>query len=154
MKRIVAFAVGLLCTTVCFSQEKQRDQSVKLDYELERIDSLIQETNAWLENIEIDLSLKQRYKLYPTENMYNFLQLDTKTGKIEQVQWSLDSDKEGTWIINASDLSYGNGYGSGSFELYPTKNMYQFILLDKTNGRKWHIQWGFESKKRWITRIY
>lgn len=107
----------------------------------------------WLEKIELDLSLKNRYKLYQTENIYTFLELDTKTGQIKQVQWSLDSDNEGSIIINGEDLTYGYGYGSGSFELYPTKNMYQFILLDKTNGRKWHIQWGMEDKKRWIRRI-
>lgn len=44
---------------------------------------------------------------------------------------------------------------SGSlFELYPTQNMYQFLLLDKTNGRAWHVQWGMEDTKRWIRRIY
>lgn len=100
-----------------------------------------------------DTSLKERYKLYQTENIYTFLQLDTKTGMIEQVQWSLDSDNEGSVTINSDDLTYGFGYGSGSFELYPTKNMYQFILIDKTCGKKWHVQWGMESSKRWIRRI-
>ena len=87
--------------------------------------------------------------------MYTLLELDTKTGKIKQVQWSLDSDSEGTFTINNDDLSYGYGYGSGSFELYPTKNMYQFVLIDKTDGRKWHVQWGTGGdKSRWIRRIY
>lgn len=105
-------------------------------------DSLLKVINQWVEHIELDLSLKNRYKLYPTENMYNLLRLDTKTGMISQVQWSLESKEEGTWTINDMDLSYGYGYGSGSFELYPTKNMYQFILIDKTDGRMWHVQWG------------
>ena len=30
--------------------------------------------------------------------------------------------------------------------------MYQFILLDKTDGRTWHVQWG-EKAERWIRRI-
>lgn len=98
--------------------------------------------------------MKNRYKLYQTENIYTFLQLDTKTGQIKQVQWSLDSGKEGSVTINDDDLSFGYGYGSGSFELYPTKNMYQFILLDKTDGRKWHVQWGMEYGNRWIRRMY
>lgn len=119
-----------------------------------RIDSLLKVNNAWLEQIELDISLKHRYKLYPTENIYTFLQLDTKTGMIEQVQWSLDSNDEGYVTINGDDLTYGFGLGSGSFELYPTKNLYQFILLNKTTGMKWHVQWGMESSKRWIRRIY
>ena len=106
-----------------------------------------------LEQIEIDSSLKGRFKLYKTENFYNFLELDTKTGKIQQVQWSLDEKNEGSVVINDVDLSLGIGYGSGSFELYPTRNIYQFILIDKTDGRKWHVQWGLENDKRWIRKI-
>ena len=120
---------------------------------LSKIDTLLTINNMLLEQIEIDSSLKGRFKLYKTENNYNFLELDTKTGKIKQVQWSLDAKNECTVIINNVDLSWGTGYGSGSFELYPTSNMYQFMLIDKTNGRKWHVQWGLENANRWIRYI-
>lgn len=120
---------------------------------LSKIDTLLTINNMLLEQIEIDSSLKGRFKLYKTENMFNFLELDTKTGKIKQVQWSLDEKNEGSSVINNVDLSWGTGYGSGSFELYPTSNIFQFILIDKTNGRKWHVQWGIENVKRWIRYI-
>lgn len=95
-----------------------------------------------------------RYKLYPTTNTYNFIKLDTRTGIMQMVQWSLDG-KEGTYALNEKSLvNDWNDYGCGSFELYPTQNMYQFILLNKVDGRQWHVQWGFESTKRWIRRIY
>ena len=94
-----------------------------------------------------------RYKLYSTENIYTFLQLDTRTGKIKQVQWSLKENEEGAIILNDVDLTYGIGKNLDRFELYPTKNMYQFILLDKATGDKWHVQWGFEELKRWIRPI-
>ena len=136
------------------AQTKSVNSSNPSDSILARIDTLIQLNNYWLEHIELDISLKNRYKLYPTENIYTFLQLDTKTGMIEQVQWSLDEENEGSIVINDIDLTSGMGYGSGSFELYPTQNMYQFILLDKTDGRKWHVQWGIGSGERWIRRIY
>ena len=119
-----------------------------------KIDTLLIINNEMLEHLDVNMSLKNRYKLYQTENIYTFLQLDTKTGMIKQVQWSLDYDKEGSIIINDDDLTFGLGHGSGSFELYPTKNMYQFILLDKTDGRKWHVQWGMGDGNRWIRRIY
>ena len=154
MRRFVTFTVVFLCATIGLSQTKQSNQQAPKDSVLNRIDSLVQITNAWLEQIELDHSLKQRYKLYQTENIYTLLQLDTKTGMIEQVQWSLDSENEGSVTINNDDLNYGFGHGSGRFELYPTKNMYQFILLDKTSGRKWHVQWGMKTKERWIRRIY
>ena len=118
-------------------------------------DSLSQTTVDLLKEIRI-LQLKEvyanRYKMYSTQNMYNLLKLDTQTGRIEQVQWSLNDNKEFTSIINSQDLSWENGINS--FELYPTQNMYQFIVLDKSTGRTWHVQWGLEAKKRWIKRIY
>lgn len=126
----------------------------KITILLSKVDSLLQANNFWLSQIETDLSSKNRFKLYKTENIYNFLELDTKTGIIRQVQWSLDEKKEGEIFINSEDLSIGKGYyGPGTFELYPTSNMFQFILIDKVYGRKWHIQWGMEEDKRWIRRI-
>lgn len=136
----------LLFPLVAFSQEDNNKFSSS--------DSIAININNWLEQIELDISLKNRYKLYKTENIYNLLRLDTKTGRIAQVQWSLNDDNEGTITINDDDLTYGVEYGSGTFELYPTNNMYQFILLNKANGRMWHVQWGLDDKKRWIRRIW
>ena len=152
------YLLGLLlfCFASCFAQELTSvDYERRVDSLMLRIDTLIQLNNQLLEQLDIDLSLKDRYKLYPTENIYTLLELDTKTGIVKQVQWGLDSQEEGTWYINSIDLNkWDGGYGSGSFELYPTKNMYQFILIDQTDGRKWHIQWGIGDNKRWIRRIY
>lgn len=151
---IPSFVIGQTDKAVKATTQKISHHEIRVDSLLSRTDSLIMINNELLYRLDIDLSLKNRYKLYETENIYTLLRLDTKTGMIDQVQWSLDSDKEGTITINGEDLTYGFGVGSGSFELYPTKNMYQFILMDKTNGRMWHVQWGFEFKKRWIQRIY
>lgn len=95
------------------------------------------------------------YKLYKTENIYIFLRLNTSNGKIDQVQWNLDQDKEFITVLNDVDLTYGISIGNhnGRFELYPTQNMYQFLLLDKHFGSMWHVQWGLDSKKRWIVPI-
>ena len=160
MKKAIFFLL-LIITVDVNAQTAKTTPTIKLnkheqkvDSILSQIDTLLMINNQLLEHLEINSSLKGRYKLYQTENIYTFLQLDTKTGIIEQVQWSLDSDNEGSVTINSDDLTYGYGYGSGSFELYPTKNMYQFILLDKTSGKKWHVQWGVERSKRWIRRIY
>ena len=160
MRRAVFFL--LLISTININAQTAKTNSnarsvkyeQKVDSLLSQIDTLLMINNQLLEHLEINSSLKGRYKLYQTENIYTLLQLDTKTGMIEQVQWSLDSDNDGSVSINSDDLTYGLGYGSGSFELYPTKNMYQFILINKTTGQKWHVQWGMESSKRWIRRIY
>lgn len=153
--RINLTFILVLCTSYCIAQTDSI--SIKVDtIKSPTINERLNNIEQKLEVLDIDLSLKNRYKMYPTENIYNLLRLDTKTGKVWQVQWNLDSSNEGTWVINGDDLSpWTGGYGSNSFELYPTKNMYQFILIDKTDGRMWHIQWGTGgSRDRWIRRIY
>lgn len=124
-------------------------QSTESKNEINKADSTIISS---IEDLNFKLCELERYKLYPTDNMYTFLKLDTATGKIEQVQWSLERKEEGTFSLNNSDLSYVPI--TGTFELYPTKNMYQFILLDKFSGRHWHVQWGLSPSKRWIRRIF
>lgn len=103
-------------------------------------------------NILDDSEQSQRFELYPTQNSFNFLKLDKKTGKFYQVQWSLEGEEEFSITLNGIDLSQFSTDGN-CFKLYPTKNMWQFILLDGASGRAWHVQWGFEEKNRWIKRI-
>ena len=43
---------------------------------------------------------------------------------------------------------------NGRFFLYPTQNMYNFILLDQVDGRTWQVQWSTEESKRLVYRIY
>lgn len=149
------FSVSSFCQTAKQKTSNSSKYEQRIDSLLCKIDTLISINNDLLEQLAVNTSLKNRYKLYQTENIYNLLELDTKTGKIRQVQWSLDDNKEFSVSINSEDLTFLGGYGSGSFELYPTKNMYQFILIDKTDGRKWHVQWGTDGdKSRWIRRIF
>ena len=171
MKKIISVLALFLCLSVTAQTKKKpvaahpamptvkveaRDSfKIKVDSLLSRIDTLIQINNEVLNHLDINTSLKGRYKMYQTENIYNLIKLDTKTGRLWQVQWTLDDKyREGSSTINDDDLTFGVGYGSGSFELYPTKNMYQFILLDKTDGRMWHVQWGMKSAERWIRRMF
>lgn len=142
MKKIVLFFTLIAIAINGYSQSTKNSVC----------DSTLIYITKQLEDIDFRINGMNRFKLYPTDNIYTLLKLDTATGKIDQLQWSLDSDKEGSFTINNDDLSLGSG--SGTFELYPTKNMYQFILLDKVTGRQWHIQWGMEASKRWIRRFY
>ena len=149
MKKLLILLTVLFMGIVCFAQTNAvYTKSPTIDERLKNIEQR-------LEVLDADLSLKNRFKMYRTENIYNLLKLDTQTGQVWQVQWSLYSAEEGTWEVNGDDLSKTNSYGPNTFELYPTKNMYQFILIDKTDGRTWHIQWSTDSSaERWIRRIY
>lgn len=104
---------------------------------------------------EFDRYSTNTYKLYPTNNINIFLLLNTSNGKIKLVQWSLNQDKEFSKSLNDIDLSYGIKIGNPTerFELYPTQNIYQFLLLDKAVGIMWHVQWGTEAKNCWIVPI-
>ena len=104
------------------------------------------------ELVKLQDNKANRYKIYPTENIYILIKLDTHTGRLELIQWSLNTDNEFSATLNGDDLSIYDGLNS--FELYPTQNMYQFILLDKATGRNWHVQWGTKSSDLWIRRIY
>ena len=40
-----------------------------------------------------------RFFLYPTENTFNYILLDQIDGRVWQVQWNIDKDKRGMWVI-------------------------------------------------------
>lgn len=101
--------------------------------------------------------LKQpKYQLYKTQNMWTFLKLDTETGRIWQVQYSLDGSQYRfeTALDISSRLSTYDKPICGRFVLYPTDNMYNFILLDQIDGRCWQVQWSTKSTERGVWRIY
>jgi hypothetical protein len=94
------------------------------------------------------------YRLFSTRNMYTFIKLDTRNGKMWQVQWS-NKGEEYRFESTLSDISLVNKgeEKNGRFFLYPTTNIYTFILLDQIDGRAWQVQWGSEEH-RFVTRIY
>ena len=71
-------------------------------------------------------NVTDKYKLYPTKNMWTFLKLDTQTGKVWQLQYTVNDDNAGEWIVNDRALNFDNLEISGRFELYPTENFYNF----------------------------
>lgn len=90
------------------------------------------------------------YLLYTTTNIYTFLKLDTRNGKIWQVQYSMD-DNEFELVLNSRELVTAGK--PGQFALYPTTNNWTFLLLDTINGDVWHVQWSQEAENRGIIPI-
>ena len=43
---------------------------------------------------------------------------------------------------------------NGRFKLYPTGNMYNFIMVDVIDGRSWQVQWNNDKNKRIVDRFY
>ena len=145
MRKYVFLIFIISCIPLLSAQKKTLPKG-KQDSRYSLITTLLEDIDT---RLLVD-STKDRFKLYPTENIYNFIELDTYTGIIKQIQWHHDTDKEISYFINREDISCGT---QGAFELYPTQNIYQFLLLDKSNGGVWHVQWGLDNNERWIRRI-
>ena len=120
-------------------------------------------SNRYTRNVLLQTTDIVRYKLYPTQNIWNFIKLDTQTGKMWQVQFSLDSEKRFESVLNARNLvtifenkhlSICNGEViNGRFALYPTQNTYNFILLDQISGQTYQVQWSFDEENRIVLPI-
>jgi hypothetical protein len=92
------------------------------------------------------------YRLFRTTNRWTFIKLDTITGRMWQVQYDIEGNARGSVVLNSQDLSRGKERAPGRFTLYPTQNMWTFILIDQIDGNMWQIQWG-ESKDRLVLPI-
>ena len=132
MKKILTFV--LVCVAVTSAIGCSGSQSVGT-----------QLLDTEIDNVSCDVP---RYKLYQTENTWNLLELDTRTGRIWQVQYVINSTNRFKMQTVWSLLSYDEDEETapnGRFELYPTRNMYNFLLLDQVTGRVWQIQWSIDE---------
>lgn len=94
------------------------------------------------------------FQLYPTDNMWTFIRLDTSNGQLWQVHFAVNDDSSRTEeVLSLSTLAIGSDAKAGRFCLYPTKNVYNFILLDRKEGKTWQVQWSFDQTKRGVIPI-
>ena len=86
--------------------------------------------------------------------MWTFIKLDTQTGQIWQLQYSINDDnRRFECELNTNSLIIDDKKINGRFELYSTQNIYNFILVDQIDGRTWQVQWSFEENNRGIIPI-
>lgn len=112
--------------------------------------SFAQTSEAPVQNISTDNNVV--YRLFSTRNMYTFIKLDTRNGQMWQVQWDIKSNQLQTslslvYLVSEEDEK------NGRFFLYPTTNMYNFILIDQIDGRVWQVQWSNNAKERMVIPI-
>ena len=93
------------------------------------------------------------YRLFPTQNIWTFIKLNTRNGQMWQVQYSTKDNQLEVPLSLITRVS-SEGEANGRFFLYPTQNMYNFILLDQLDGRVWQVQWSIELKERMVIPIY
>ena len=153
MKRIILFAICILAG--CISAKSQVKDSIAVSTQIEQV--LTTKDSTYLQLMKfIAVQLHPRFKMYKTENIYNLIKLDTATGALWQVQYGMNksSTKMEVVLDETSLLFYWEEAIPGRFELYPTQNMYTFILLDTKFGYTYQVQWSTNPDQRFRSRIY
>lgn len=105
-----------------------------------------------IQNISTDSNVV--YRLFSTKNIYTFIKLNTRNGQMKQVQWGMESKHQFENILSDISLVTKEEEKNGRFFLYPTTNIYNFILLDQIDGRVWQVQWSTKVSERFVDRIY
>ncbi|WP_162510953.1 hypothetical protein, partial [Treponema endosymbiont of Eucomonympha sp.] len=94
------------------------------------------------------------YRLFRTQNMWAFIELETATGRMWQIHFAINDDNSrGQVILNAQNLAEGRDVIVGRFTLHPAQNIYTFILHDQIDGRTRQVQWSNERMNRLIIPI-
>ena len=95
------------------------------------------------------------YQLFPTQNFWTFIKLDSRNGKMWQVHFTVKDDSERTEVdLNSTALIDEEKEVKGRFTLYPTENMYNFLLLDQIDGYVYQVQWSMTKENRGVIPIY
>lgn len=107
-------------------------------------------------NLTLQKSVSENsvYKLFPTQNYWTFIKLDTRNGKMWQVHFSVEEDvTNGEVVLNSESLVSITDESNGRFTLYPTENIYNFLLLDQKIGLVYQVQWSMDKDYRGIVLI-
>jgi hypothetical protein len=131
MKKVILFSFIVLTTIISFAQTQE---------------SAINEKNQ-------KSLLAVKYRLYPTQNMWTFIKLNTRNGKMWQIQFDVEGNNRFETYLNILPLVAKEKEVNDRFTLYPTQNMWTFILLDQYNGKTWQVQWSIEPENRGIVPI-
>lgn len=93
------------------------------------------------------------YKLFPTENIWNFIKLNTRTGQMWQVQFDVSGNNRFVTDLWIYPLVKTEDEINNRFTLYPTQNTWNFILLDQIEGNTYQVQWSMEPENRGVILI-
>ncbi len=103
-----------------------------------------------MQNIAAELPV---FKMIPTDNIHILLKWNTRTGEVWMTQYAL-SDTEALEHRIPSNLNIkSESSWNGRFELYPTKNMFNFIMVDTYYGNAYQVQWSFKNENCFVAPI-
>ena len=151
-----SLCVALVIVFCVFHVNAQTVDSISLNVKEKEFNEIVQLDSTTMDNIIKGLNkIKPRYKLYETDNTFIFIKLDTATGRVWLVQYGIGDTEAMTAVIDNTSLLFSfEDIQAGRFELYPTKNIYNFILLDTKWGNTYQVQWHIDAEKRMRVPIY
>ena len=109
---------------------------------------------------------QMKYVLNDEKRAYTLEDI-TEITKERMNTWEEEYNSKPDSIVSAEEKEYwkpmsveeriDSGYWelaqNGRFKLYPTKNSYNFILVDVIDGRTWQVQWNIDEDKRIVERF-
>ena len=134
MKKLILILLFVLIISPSFAQSQGKDS--------ERVISDNTENNQAV-----------TYRLFPTQNIWTFIKLNTRNGQMWQIQYDAKGNNRIETYLNTILLATKEEEVNGRFTLYPTQNIYTFILLDQLNGKVWQVQWAPEPANRLVIPI-
>ncbi len=151
--RKAIFILVYLLPFVCYSQAykfyttKNYHNQLRLNTATGEVKQIQDDGQSWTicPGIDLKLSKANRFNLNETQNMWTFIMLDSYTGKTWQVQFSVKGEDYMFYMpINIFSLSYPSSSDNwkNRFQLFPTQNMWNFILVDTYTGRLWQVQYS------------
>lgn len=149
----IIFFVVLCCPTIIFAQTykfyktQNYHNQLRLNTATGEVKQIQDDGGSWTicPGIERSSTRQDRFNLNETQNMWTFIMLDSYTGKTWQVQFSTKGEDYMFYVpINSYSLSYPESTDNwkNRFQLFPTQNMWNFILLDSFTGRLWQVQYS------------
>ncbi len=108
-----------------------------------------------------------KYVLSDVKRAYTLDDL-TEASNEEMKEWEEEYNSKPDSIVSAEDKAYWkplsvqqkieSGFWplaqNGRFKLYPTGNMFNFIMVDVIDGRTWQVQWNVDEENRVVSRFY
>ncbi len=167
MKKLILL---LFIPLVSFGQEDIERYKV---YETENVYTslLLDSATGLIWQLQIGLSDTDQLKTPLNDYAYaEFIEDITKdwNEKIESnmVHWEETYNSKPDSIVSADDKEYWRPYTleerieisdiaqNGRFKLYPTGNMWNFIMVDVIDGRTWQVQWSTKENERIVRRFW
>lgn len=111
------------------------------------------QTDVKIARPEFSQSTTAKFRLFPTQNIWTFIKLDTSNGRLWVVQYSIEDNNRLEVPLSSFTRCLASEEENGRFTLYSTTNIYTFIMLDQVSGKLWQVQWGNSQSDLMVVSI-